>query len=102
MANDVAKSERMVIQSPTSMRGAFKRVANLRHRLPAEWPPVVRVAVMVPIYVLAVVAGALGLIWTVVLGVLAWPWRIMRRGSRKRKVEAQRHREMMATMQARE
>lgn len=90
------RSELMVVQSPFSMVGAFKRVANLRHRLPAGWPVVARVLVTVPILLVAVVAGALGLVWTLIFGLLSLPWRLLRRGSRRRKVEHRRHQEVLS------
>lgn len=87
-------SERVIINSPMSFAGSAQRSWRI---LPsAGWQR----------WALAPVATILMLGWWIVvaawyiisvglLGIITIPYRILRRGARKRKAEARRHREMM-------
>lgn len=87
------------LASPLSATGAWQRSANM---LRAAWrahpyagPPLaVAAAVLAALYVMmAAVWSAAVLIG---LGPVAWLWRGLRRGSRRRRLEADRHADLMA------
>jgi hypothetical protein len=94
-------SEEVVVSAPMSFAGSAERLWKL-----AAYPAgdggraAVRGLVVIPLVVFMIFT-----IWMVVLGwycmfgVLLVPFRLMRRGSRKRKREELRHREMMAAIQ---
>lgn len=87
------KSESMVIQAPMSFTGATKRLWRITYRE----NPWLRWLLAVPAAVLLVaVAWMVVLAWYVLFGFLVAPYRLLRRGSRKRKLTEQRHREMLA------
>lgn len=87
-------SERVVVQSPLSFVGSARRIWKLTRVVPQPWAKVATVPVAIVAVVVAwvVVAG-----WTLVFGLLLVPWRLIRRGGRKRKLEGLRHREAMDT-----
>ena len=55
-------------------------------------------AITVAAVVLVVAAWVLVTAWYLVWGIWLIPYRLLRRGARKRKVEAMRHRELMGTI----
>ena len=91
-------SERVVVQSPTSFTGSAKRIWRLT-RLGPAW---VKVATVPAAVALVAVAWAVCAVWLVVFGVLLVPWRLIRRGGRKRKLADLRHREMLAAVERKE
>lgn len=86
-------SENVIINSPMSFAGSAQRIMRMRRR----WPALLAVAVL--LVVLAWVAVAA---WYVIafflLGLITVPYRLLRRGARKRKAEALRHREVLAAL----
>ena len=80
-----------------SFAGAAQRVFRLRRITfnPALLANILMtlLAVVLTIVWRAVVAG-----WYVIFGLLLVPYRLLRRGSRKRKAEALRHREVMEAL----
>ena len=95
------RSEDIIINAPMSFAGAAQRSFRLRRlRGGPPWLQVVELvftttlAIMLVLSWWFVIAG-----WYVVFGLLLVPYRLLRRGSRKRKQEALRHREMMAAME---
>lgn len=80
------RSEQVVIQSPTSYVGSARRIWRLAHRS----------AILIPAALLLVLgAWAAITAWYMLFGLLVVPWRLLRRGQRKRKQETMRHRELM-------
>ena len=85
-----------IIAAPLSFTGSAQRIWRI---VPLALPLPLRIALLS----LAVVA--IGLVWTFVLawymtfGLLVVPYRLIRRGQRKRKVEARRHAELLAAIQ---
>jgi hypothetical protein len=92
-------SERVIIAAPMSFAGSAQRIWPLAHARPEPWA-----------------AGMLGTL-AVLLILLAWafiaawyllwwfwlvPYRLIRRGQRKREREALQHREVLAAIEARE
>lgn len=99
-------SEDVIINSPMSFAGAWQRSFRLRRFRVLPGPMLLSQVVttyaavqLVVVWWLAVVA------WYVVfiglLGLLFVPYRLLRRGARKRRAEALRHREVMAALEAR-
>lgn len=86
------QSERIVVQAPMSYAGSAKRLWRATHDRGAA----VRWLVVIPL-VLAMIALAWVAVtaWYVVFGLLLVPYRLIRRGSRKRKLEDRRHRELL-------
>lgn len=91
-------SEDVIINAPMSFAGAAQRSWRLRRRSTATtWAgklPITIVAILlIAVWWTAVV------VWYLSFGLALIPYRILRRGARKRKAEALRHREMMAAIQ---
>jgi hypothetical protein len=86
-------SERIEVTAPMSYTGSLARLRRIcRER---AWA--------VPLVILLVAAAwLLVTAWYIVFGLLLVPYRLVRRGQRKRKLEAARHREMLAAQGARE
>ena len=89
-------SEDIIINAPMSFAGSAQRIMRLRRIGSAGWAVGL---LTVAAIVLVAVAWLVVLVWYVVvfglLGLLAIPYRLLRRGSRKRKAEALRHRELL-------
>ena len=84
-------SERVVIQSPMSFIGSARRIWKI-----TDTPnPALRVVATVVAVVLVAVAWLVVAVWTLVFGIFLVPYRLLRRGSRKRKQENLRHREIL-------
>lgn len=94
------KSDRMAVASPMSYRGSTQRITNIvraaaRVENPAlRWGLAIPAAVMLAAVLYLAAWGGVTL-WYLLFGVFAWPFRLFRRGSRKRKIEEQRHRELV-------
>lgn len=85
-------SEDVVLQAPMSFTGSAKRIWRLtRRKTGAALCGVAAVAITI-----IAVAWALILAWYVLFGLLVVPYRIVRRGQRKRRMEELRHREALA------
>lgn len=98
------KSEDVIINAPMSFAGAFQRTMRLRRRgginerpwpVQVLWQWVVLNSILLVWW--TVIAG-----WYLVFGILLLPYRLLRRGARKRKAEALRHREMLGAIEGRE
>lgn len=86
------ESERIVVQSPMSYSGSARRIWRLTHDKPA----LLRWLALIPLAAL-LVAGAwvVVTVWYALFSLLLVPWRLIRRGSRKRKRDEVRHRETL-------
>lgn len=89
-------SEDVIINAPMSYAGSAQRIFRLRRRAPDGWQ---LVAVTVLAILLVLLAWALVTVWYVLWGLWLVPYRLLRRGARKRKGEALRHRELLGTIQ---
>ncbi len=89
-------SEDVIISAPMSYAGSAQRIMRIRRRaeggrnLAAITALAILLIVLVWIFVTA---------WYLCWGLLLVPYRLLRRGARKRKAEALRHRELMGTIQ---
>ena len=94
------KSEDVIINAPMSFAGSAQRAWRLRRAgLTPESPWLAKVPMTVVAAVIIVAWWAVIVVWYVVFGILLIPYRLLRRGSRKRKKQALQHREMMAALE---
>ena len=84
-------SDSIVIQSPTSFVGSARRI----WRLTDVNNKILKLLLMPVAALLVVIAWIPVALYTILFGLLLVPWRLLRRGSRKRKQENLRHKEMM-------
>lgn len=87
-------SERVVIAAPMSYAGSASRIWKLARLTETPW----RIPLTVTATVLVALAWVAVTGWYVIFGLLLVPYRIVRRGSRKRKREALMHRETLARL----
>jgi hypothetical protein len=98
-------SERVIINAPMSFAGAAQRTWRFLGWLQAKtggnvwlrrllWMPLV---ILIPL----LEWWALILAWYCIFGLWLVPYRLLRRGSRKRKAEALRHRELLDALDKR-
>jgi hypothetical protein len=93
---DRLASEDVIISAPMSYVGSSQRIMRIRRRAPEGWELMAITALAIS---LVLVAWAVITVWYLLWGFLLVPYRLLRRGARKRKVEAMRHRELMGTIQ---
>lgn len=86
------QSERVVIQSPMSFTGSARRAWKLTNLGPG-W---VKIGTIPAAVVLIALWWMVDAAWLIVFGILLVPWRLLRRGSRRRKQERLRHEELLA------
>lgn len=89
-------SEDVIINAPMSYAGSAQRIMRIRRRAHAGWE---MVAITVLAAVLMLVAWTFVTLWYLTWGLWLVPYRLLRRGARKRKADAIRHRELMGTIQ---
>jgi|tagenome__1003787_1003787.scaffolds.fasta_scaffold20376675_2 hypothetical protein len=92
------ESEKLVVAAPLSYAGSAARIWKLTG---VTTNPAGRVGLALVALALIACAWSIVTCWYVVFGVLLVPYRLIRRGSRKRKREALQHREMLAALQER-
>lgn len=93
MAEKLA-SEQIVLSAPMSFHGSAVRIWKLTDRKGvAKW-----IAIPVALVIILMVWCAV-LVWYAVFGILLVPYRMLRRGSRKRKMESLRHRELLGAVE---
>src|SRR5438874_13749681 len=94
------KSEDVIINAPMSFAGAFQRTMRLRRvgginqkpwLVQAFWHWLILNFILLVWW--TVIIG-----WYFVFGIFLVPYRLLRRGARKRKAEALRHREMLGAI----
>jgi hypothetical protein len=94
-------SERAVVAAPMSFAGSAERIWLLTSYSPAGpgWKAGTLTAlVYVGVILGIVVAWAVVLAWYFLWGIWLIPYRVIRRGQRKRRREELRHREMLAAL----
>lgn len=92
------ESEKVVVAAPLSYAGSAGRIWKLTGA--SEAAPA-RIGLALVAMILTLGAWALVTAWYLTWGLLLVPYRLIRRGSRKRKREALQHREMMSAIQSR-
>ena len=89
-------SEDVIINAPMSYAGSAQRIMRLRRRALYGGAMVAVTGFSIVLVLISwLMVNELYLVW----GVWLIPYRILRRGARKRKAEALRHRELMGTIQ---
>jgi len=100
--NNRHRSEDVIINAPMSFAGAAQRSFRLR-RVTFNPPWLANVLMTTLAVMLTLLWWSLVVCWYAVFvllfGLLFIPYRLVRRGSRKRKAEALRHREMMSALE---
>lgn len=89
-------SEDVIINAPMSYAGSAQRIWRLRRRASTDRMLVAITALAV---LLVLMVWVLVTAWYLVWGLWLVPYRVLRRGARKRKVEMMRHREMLGAIQ---
>ncbi len=89
-------SEDVIINAPMSYVGSAQRIMRIRRRADDGGK---LAAITVLAIVLILMVWVLVTAWYLTWGLLLVPYRLLRRGARKRKAEALRHRELMGTIQ---
>lgn len=84
-------SERVVVSAPMSFSGSAKRIWAKLVRGP--WALAALLGILAVTLIAAVWVIVLG--WYLLFGLLLTPYRLLRRGSRKRKRQALQHRELL-------
>src|SRR5438105_15690544 len=89
-------SEDVIINAPMSYAGSAQRIIRLRRRADggAKLVAITFLAILLILMVWVLVTA-----WYLMWGLWLVPYRLLRRGARKRKAEALRHRELMGTIQ---
>lgn len=89
-------SERVIVNAPMSFAGAAQRSWRIGGDMvgPARWALLAFVVVPLLAFWWTAVAA-----WYAVFSVFLIPYRLLRRGARKRKAEALRHREMLRAVE---
>jgi hypothetical protein len=89
-------SEDVIINAPMSYAGSAQRIMRTRRRANtgATMSAITALAVL-----LVVLAWIFVTVWYLTWGLMLVPYRLLRRGARKRKAEALRHRELLGTIQ---
>lgn len=92
MTSQKLASEQVVVSAPMSFQGSAKRAWKLTRLGPpaAKFATVPLAILLISVWWVVICA------WYAVFSVLLVPYRLIRRGSRKRKVEELRHRERLA------
>ena len=99
------KSEKIVVQSPMSFVGSAARawkIARAGNPYPETGSFVNKLLwvllkiLLVSMALIAITVWWAAIVcWYIIFGILVIPWRLIRRGQRKRKMEALRHQEML-------
>jgi hypothetical protein len=82
----------VIINAPMSYAGSAQRISRLRRRARNDQQ---LVAITVLVIALVVVVWTFVTVWYLLWGFALVPYRLLRRGARKRKAEALRHRELL-------
>jgi len=93
-------SEDVIINAPMSFAGAFQRTMRLRRWLEMNQRPWYVQVIWHWVFLNSILLVWWTLIvgWYLVFGIFLIPYRLLRRGARKRKAEALRHREMLGAI----
>jgi hypothetical protein len=89
-------SEDVIINAPMSYAGSAQRIFRIRRRARDDQQLVRLTALAVALTILAWAAVT---VWYLLWGILLIPYRLLRRGARKRRAEALRHRELMGVIE---
>lgn len=93
-------SERVIVSAPMSLTGAAVRSWRLTAYPHGEggWLAAGRAATVTGVLLLILVWWAAVLCWYAIFGIWLIPYRVIRRGARRRKVERLQHAELMTAV----
>lgn len=95
--NQQLASEEVVISAPFSFHGSAVRIWKITRKDNA----ILKWLVMVPLALMTIfVVWGFIFVWYCIFGVLLVPYRLIRRGSRKRKMENLRHHELLDVLES--
>jgi hypothetical protein len=97
MADTRMASEKVVLAAPLSFAGSAGRIWPLRLKADGGGK---RAALIALAIVLIAVAWVVVTTWYLTFGLLVVPYRLIRRGQRKRKMGSLQHRELLSAIQA--
>jgi Flp pilus assembly protein TadB len=86
------RSERVVLSSPMSFHGSAARIWKITKQTENN---IARAVLIFLALLLILFVWMAVIVWYVVFGLLLVPYRLTRRGQRKRKMENLRHRELL-------
>jgi hypothetical protein len=89
-------SEQVVVQAPMSLSGSAARIWKI-----TAAPGPARLLLIPAALVLIALAWVVVVVWYACFSLLLVPYRLIRRGSRKRKRDALRHREVLSAVEDR-
>ena len=92
-------SERVIISAPMSFVGSAQRSARLARKMAFEPRWLSLLLVWAAVGTLLLVWWAAIIVWYVVFGLFLLPYRMLRRGARKRKKQALQHRELLSAIE---
>lgn len=94
------RSERVVIAAPMSFSGSAQRFWKLTpYPAGGGWAAAARALTIVAVILLIVMAWMIILCWYAIFGLLVVPYRLLRRGQRKRRRDELQHRETLAAIE---
>ena len=87
---DKLQSEKVIVQAPMSFTGSAKRWWKITGSNPIQ-----KVLLAIPAIILILLSWIFILGWYIFFGIFLIPYRLLRRGSRKRKKQEKQHREVL-------
>jgi hypothetical protein len=90
-------SEGIVVSAPMSYHGSAARIWKITRRGGDQWWAVIAIGALAAILIAC--AWVAVTCWYLVFGLLLVPYRLVRRGQRRRSLEEARHRELLAATQ---
>lgn len=84
-------SSDVIVSAPMSFSGSARRI----WRLTRPGPAAAKLLTVPVALVFVLLAWAVVTVWYAAFGILLWPYRLIRRGQRKDRVAALRHRELL-------
>ena len=99
MSMELLPSERVVVSAPMSFTGAAARAWKLTpYPHGTGWNTAARAATITGVILLITVWWAAVLCWYLIFGIWLIPYRLIRHGARRRKIERLQHAEMMTAV----
>ena len=96
---ELLPSERVVVSAPMSFTGAAARAWKLTpYPRGTGWMTAARTAVITGVLLLILIWWAAVLCWYLIFGIWLIPYRLIRHGARRRKIERLQHAEMMTAV----
>lgn len=99
MSQELLPSERVIVSAPMSFTGAAARAWKLTvYPHGTGWMTAGRAAVIAAVILLTLIWWAAVLCWYLIFGIWLIPYRLIRHGARRRKIERLQHAELMTAV----